>query len=211
MPVMGEDLTHGDHADLIADQSGWTTTKTAAQALGIDPRTVRKYIKQGKLVAKVQGEGVEKTYLVSIDSVYAMRDSRTGPGAEREKGPRESAGSTLSEDLVDLVRELSSEARRSSSEAAELRTRLELTERAESSVREALEQKLETERVLREQAEREREELRRQLESLQEDRGKPEARESPTRGTDDEAGGVVLDKDAGQPRPSWWRRFFFGE
>ncbi len=200
---MGEDLTRGDHADYIADQSGWVTTKVAAQALGIDPRTVRKYIKQGKLVAKAEGEGVEKTYLVSIDSVYTMRDARTGPGVEREKGPRESAESALSEDLVALVRELASEARRSSSEAAALRTRLELTERAESSLREALEQRLETERIRREQAERELIELRGRLEALQETSGVPEtAAEGAGRGD------VSLEPQEGSHPRSWWRRFF---
>src|SRR5215217_2474615 len=173
---MAEDPTRGTPAD----QSGWVTTKVAAQALRVDPRTVRKYINQGKLEAKVEGEGVEKAYLVSIDSVYALRGraadrTRTGPGGVRESGPREAAGSAVTEDLVALVRDLTSEVSRHSSEAAELRTRLELTEQAESSRREALEQRLETERVRREQAERERDELRRILERRDEDTGRPES------------------------------------
>jgi hypothetical protein len=166
---MAEDPTRGT----LADQSGWVTTKVAAQALRVDPRTVRKYIKQGKLEAKVEGEGVEKAYLVSIDSVYALRGraaDRTGPGGGRENGPRESAGSAVTEDLVALVRDLTSEVSRRSSEAAELRTRLELTEQAESSRREALEQRLETERVRREQAEQERDRLLAELEALRGDR-----------------------------------------
>ncbi len=203
MPRMGEDLTRNNRADYIADQSGWTTTKVAAQALRIDPRTVRKYIKQGKLVAKTEGEGVEKAYLVSIDSVYALRNARAIPGAGREEGPGGSARSALSEDLVALVRELSSEARRSSSEAAELRTRLELTERAESSLREALEQRLESEQLRREQAERERDELTLQLEALRAARDAPETTTEGEPGTETPAG------DTGEPRrSSWWRRFF---
>ena len=199
---MDEDVTRGTPPD----QSGWVTTKVAAQALRIDPRTVRKYIQQGKLEAKVEGEGVEKAYLVSIDSVYALRGrtaDRTGPQTGRANGPREAAGSAVSEDLVALVRDLTSEVSRRSSEAAELRTRLELTEQAESSRREALEQRLETERVRREQAEREQDELRRILERREEDTGGPESDEDTLYGTSAQEA-----EDSLQRRSSWWRRFF---
>src|SRR5215203_7394510 len=202
-PSMAEERTRGPEP---ADQSGWVTTKVAAQALRVDPRTVRKYIQQGKLEAKVEGEGVEKAYLVSIDSVYALRGriaERTGPGVGRESGPRGAAESTVSEDLVALVRDLTSEVTRRSSEAAELRARLELTEQAESSRREALEQRLETERVRREQAERERDELRRILERREEDTGGPESDEDTLYGTSAQEAEASL-----QRRSSWWRRFF---
>jgi hypothetical protein len=43
------------------------------------------------------------------------------------------------EDLADVIRELTSKLIRSSSEAADLRARLELSERTESSLREDLE------------------------------------------------------------------------
>jgi len=224
-PSMAEERTRGPEP---ADQSGWVTTKVAAQALRVDPRTVRKYIQQGKLEAKVEGEGVEKAYLVSIDSVYALRgrtSERTGPGTGRESVPRESAGSAVSEDLVALVRDLTSEVTRRSSEAAELRARLELTERAESSQREALEQRLETEQLRREQAERERDELRQELEALR------EARESPETDSEDpylthappkpdypveHATPPLYDTSAEEAEESlqrrsersWWRRFF---
>jgi hypothetical protein len=169
---MEEDLTHGSNAG----QSGWVTTKVAARMLRVDPRTVRKYIKQGKLVAETQGEGVEKTYLVSIDSLHELRGSRPDPRVNRDDTPREAAGSASNADLVDLVRDLSAEVTRRSSEAAELRTRLELTERAESSQREALEQRLEAERILREQAERERDDLLEVLRGVQEAPEPPSAR-----------------------------------
>jgi helix-turn-helix protein len=190
MPTVEEEPTRGP----LAGQSGWVTTKVAAQALRVDPRTVRKYINQGKLEARVEGEGVEKTYMVSIDSVYSLRGSRPDPRPTRDDSPRESAGSTVSEDLVALVRELTTEVARRSSESAELRTRLELTERAESSLREALEQRLETEQILREQTERERDELRAQL----------GARESPLTSPEGSGGG----EEAPRGRPPWWRRIF---
>jgi hypothetical protein len=194
---MREEPTRGP----LAGQSGWVTTKVAAQALRVDPRTVRKYINQGKLEAKVEGEGVEKTYMVSIDSVYALRGSRPDPRSAREDSPREAAGSSVSEDLVALVRELTTEVARRSSESAELRTRLELTERAESSLREALEQRLETERVMREQAQRERDEITARLNALQ------EPRESPQTASDEPSGTQAPPQEE---RRSWWQRLFGG-
>jgi hypothetical protein len=187
--------------------------------LRVDPRTVRKYIKQGKLESKVEGEGVEKAYLVSIDSVHALRGrapERTGPRVGRENSPRESAGSAVSEDLVALVRELTTEVSRHSAEAAELRTRLELTELAESSQREALEQRLETEQLRREQAEQERDKLAAELEALREPREGPETRlgdSEESYSTHAPPGGYGTSsreaEESLHPRKrSWWRRFF---
>ena len=70
---MDEDLTEsasGDLAGVYADlsgESGWVKTRVAAEALGVDPRTVRAYIGRGDLVARSEGKGIQKTYLVSID------------------------------------------------------------------------------------------------------------------------------------------------
>ncbi len=47
---------------------GWVTTRVAA-ALNVAPRTVRDYIKNGKLVGRSEGEGVKRTSYVSIDSL----------------------------------------------------------------------------------------------------------------------------------------------
>jgi hypothetical protein len=104
---------------------------------------------------------------------------------------------------VALVRELSTEVSRHSAEAAELRTRLELTERAESSQREALEQRLETEQLRREQAEQERERLAAELDALREPR---EALET----TSEESPVTHAPPTPQDPveRPSWWRKFF---
>jgi DNA-binding transcriptional MerR regulator len=128
------------------------TTQVAADALGVDPRTVRTYIRRGLLEAKVEGKGVEKAYSVDVDSLYALRDSRKssrkGPHKIREK----SAGGEASEDLAELVRDLTAQAIRSGSEAADLRARLQLTERAQSTLEEEA-------RELREERDRLRAEL----------------------------------------------------
>jgi hypothetical protein len=216
---MDEDHTRGTPAG----QSGWVNTKVAARALGVDPRTIRKYIKQGKLEAKVQGEGVEKAYLIPIASVHALRlrtGERPGPDQVRESDPREAAGPAVSEDLVALVRELSAEVSSRSSEAAELRTRLELTAQAESSRREALEQSLEAERLRREQAERERDELA-EVERIRREQAERERDEMAARLAELEAASEPPEEPAtvteepegvetplGEERRSWWRRWF---
>jgi hypothetical protein len=204
-----EDLTRGPDAD----QSGWVTTKVAARSLRVDPRTVRKYIKQGRLTARSEGKGVEKTYLVSVDSLHKLRGSRPDPAVNRDNVPRESAESATSADLVDLVRDLSAELTRRSSEAAELRTRLELTERAESSQREALEQRLHTERLLRERAQQERDELAARLEELSRARESPEATaEDPADRTDSEEPFTQEEEVPEEPRRrSWLYRMFIGD
>jgi hypothetical protein len=164
-PEAGDDPV-GNEADTIADvrgSSGWVTVKVAAEALGVDPDTVRTYVSRGDLEAKVEGEGVEKTYVVPIDSVYALRDhrgaSRKTPHSSREKSAGMGGGAEGAEDLVEHIRELTSELIRSSSEAADLRARLELTERTESSLREDLERVREERQRHREEADRLRTEL----------------------------------------------------
>jgi hypothetical protein len=209
------DEARGYHAEEDAEirgGSGWVNTKVAAEALGVDPRTVRVYIERGDLQAKSEGEGVNKTYLVSIDSVYALRELRGHPRKTRRDRRERSAGVVAADDLTVLIRELTAELVQSSTEAADLRARLELTERAESSLREALEQRLETEWVLRERVERERDELRAQQEALRANleaiqanlEAIQETRESSMRGS--------VDVDKGEAtsahRSSWWRRFF---
>jgi hypothetical protein len=64
--------------------SGWTTTKQAAKVLGVSRRSVQGYVRRGLLEAQEQGQGVNKTFLVSIDSLNELhaRRSREAPRAE---------------------------------------------------------------------------------------------------------------------------------
>jgi excisionase family DNA binding protein len=143
-------------------ESGWVSTQQAARALGISARTVRWHIEQGNLEAKSEGEGVERTWRITIDSLQAFRDSRQS-AAPSPRGNRVSdidadiAAESPSSAIRELADRLVEEARRA--EAA--RVRLELSERAQST----LEAELAEERRRREVAEREREELRRRLEA----------------------------------------------
>ncbi len=151
-PTESLDESRGEHADdstEVSAGSGWVTTRVAAEALGVDPRTVRTYISRGILKAKVEGKGVEKAYSVDIDSLYALRDARKSSG----KGPRKiRAKSADAEDFAELIRDLTSQVVERSSEAADLRARLQLTERTQSTLEEEA-------RALRKERDRLREEL----------------------------------------------------
>jgi regulator of replication initiation timing len=174
-PSMDQESTRGNLADEDAEargSSGWVTTKVAAEALGVDPRTVRTYINRGELDAKVEGEGVEKTYLVAIASLHALRVRRGFPRKTRAKSREKSAevvdGAEGAEDYADMVRDLTDRLIRLSSETAELRTRLELTVRAESTLqeeRDQLRQDRERERQERLDAQQEAQRLREELEA----------------------------------------------
>ena len=156
---MGEDSARGNEADInreIEAPSGWVGTQQAARTLGVSPRTVRWHIEQGNLVAKPEGEGVKRTWLVSIDSLQAFRQARQAATDAPQTSRTSAEGADIAaETLGNPIRELADRLAEEAARAAEYRVRLELTEQAQSS----LEEELATERVRREQAEREREEL----------------------------------------------------
>ena len=207
---MGEDHTSGHSRTNLGDlssETGWVTTDVAAKAVRVSPRTIRRYIDQGKLQAKPQGEGVRREWLVSVDSLHALRASRTNEGDVPDVSP----GIEPVDSIADVVREMSARLESRAEEAAELRVRLELTERAQSTLederRQAV-QELEQERRRREEVEQEREDLRRELQALR------EARESSQ--TADEEPQSVEPRSAtgeaqeGAERRPWWRRVFGG-
>jgi hypothetical protein len=224
---MSEDSTRGNLPDEGTDvrgESGWITTRVAAEALGVDPRTVRTYIRRGDLAAKVEGEGVEKTYLVSVDSVYSLRDRRGPPRKVRDRTRDTSAwlaqNAEYAEEVTEMVRDLTAQLIRSTSEAADLRARLELTERTESSLREDRERLLEDlererERAAQEQARaeevqrdaeqfiREREEAQEEAHRLQEERDRllTEAAEEAR---------LLREELEAERSKGFWRRLFGG-
>jgi hypothetical protein len=163
---VGEDNTRGDNAASNredAAHAGWVTTQVAARSLAISPRTVRWHIEQGHIEAKPQGEGVKRSWLVSIDSLQAFRDARQrqgkSPGGFREE--QESAG-IAAEPPGNPIRELADRLVEEASRASEFRVRLEISEKAASTLREELAE----ERRRREEAERERNDLRQELYAL---------------------------------------------
>lgn len=211
---MVEEGARGHDADIRSNApsgSGWVTTQQAARALGISPRTVRWHIEHGNLAAESQGEGVQRTWLVSIDSLQAFRDTRQRsaelPGDNRAN---ESMAAITPDIPGNPIRELADRLAEEAAKAAEYRVRLELTERAQSS----LEGELREERRLREEAERERDELRRRLEGTLETRGVPETDAEDAGGVEEQGESVEAQETAREPEEAakrpWWVRIFGG-
>jgi predicted site-specific integrase-resolvase len=133
--------------------SGYVTTQVAAEALGVAVRTVRNYLRDGLLQGKKEEEGITERYLVSVDSVQKLRDQRQREGKGRRNYPPNAA---QEQDAAQLAREFAAKMQEQAVEIGALRTRLELTERAESTLREDLERerRQRQEDVHRERAER---------------------------------------------------------
>ncbi len=163
---MAEDPTRGQSRTDSADKSGksgWITTEVAARAVRVSPRTIRRYIERGELEAKPQGEGVRREWLVSVDSLHALRATRTTV----EGVPEAARGIEYADSIADVAREMAARLETRAEEAAELRFRLQLTEEAQSTTEEArrrAEQELAEERRRREEVERRVEELQRRAE-----------------------------------------------
>ena len=207
---MAEEPTRGqsrpDDTDM-SGLSGWITTDVAARAVRVSPRTIRRYIDRGELKAKVEGEGVERRWLIDVDSLHALRASR--PESEAVRGM---SGETEGADrLADVIRDLAARIEERTAEATEMRIRLQLSEQAQSTVEDEA-------RRLREENER----LRQELEALREARESsqtvpedpylthapptpehPESLEHTLYGTSRQEA-----EDSLQRRSSWWRRFF---
>jgi hypothetical protein len=191
--------------------SGWTTTKQAAKVLGVSRRSVQGYVGRGILEAREEGEGVNRRFLISIDSLNALADRRrreadeTANFAEVSPQSADTARSfaNTGEGLLHLIERL--EAR--TAEATELRIRLEITERAQST----LEDELADERRRREETERERDELRQELDAFRESHeGAPESPESPvpSDAPTSTAGEAQEATERPEERKGWLRRFF---
>jgi len=195
-PTRGSDLGNDDRE--IEAPSGWVTTQQAARALGISPRTVRWHIDKGNIEARPEGEGVKRTWLISIESLQEFRDARQAAGELPHTDRVFVEAADIAADIPgNPIRELADRLVEEAARAAEFRVRLELTEQAQST----LEAELSAERVRREQAEKERDELRRMLEAAS---GPAEQAETVT----EEPEGV--EQPLGEERRPWWQRWFGG-
>ena len=205
--------------------SGWVSTQQAARALGISARTVRWHIERGNLKAKPEGEGVERTWRVSVDSLQAFRDSRQA-AAPPPRGNRASdiAADIAAESPGSAIRELADRLVEEARRAEAARVRLELSERAQSTLEAELSEERRRREVAereREEAQRERDELRRRLEApksaeVPRERGTPASGDRPPgevvpRAPETPAHGFGTDAAGGGPQrqasPRWWRRW----
>jgi hypothetical protein len=128
--------------------SGWVNTAVAAEALGVSARSVRNYILDGALVARKEKEGINERYVISVDSLHTLRDQRKLEGnlqARRRRASRQSEGTAegtaevVRKTAVDMLRETLTSLEMHMAQNAELWVRLELAERAESTLREEFE------------------------------------------------------------------------
>jgi hypothetical protein len=152
---MEEEPTRGLSRSVDADttsESGWVSTDVAARAVRVSPRTVRRLIERGELEAKAKGEGVERRWLVSVDSLHALRAAKQDEGDSPQSVPE----SETADSIADVLREMSARIEIRTAEAVEMRTRLELTEQAQSSVEEEASNLREENQRLREELEAER-------------------------------------------------------
>jgi predicted phage gp36 major capsid-like protein len=154
---------------------------------------------------------VRREWLVSVDSLHALRATRP-PSAAVPEVDREAKHA---DGIADVLRDMSASLVARAEEAAELRVRLQLTEQAQSTIEEGrrrAEEELAEERRRREEAERERQDLRRELQALLEAQ---ESLQSPSpAGTPTPAPGgaqaATEPPEAGGERRPWWRRVFGG-
>jgi len=117
-----------EEAENYRNHSGWTTTAAAAKALGVSPRTIRLYIEREELEGQLEQGTDKRIWLVSIDSLNTLRAKRGTGGIVPDESPE--IAETIPEAMHDLAVRLENRA----AEAAELRTRLELTTETQSSV-----------------------------------------------------------------------------
>jgi hypothetical protein len=198
--------------------SGWVNTDVAAEALGVSSRSVRNYILNGDLVARKEKEGISERYVVSVDSLYALRDRRKQEGKLRGNVRRTSRPSELTaeastelvrETAVDMLRETLASLETHIAQNAELRARLELTERAESTLREELERERQERQEAQRRAgslEQERSEVQQRVAQLAQEHTQLEEEHSRLR---DEAEGL-RDELESERSKGFWARLFGG-
>jgi hypothetical protein len=198
-----------------AGTSGWVNTDVAAEALGVSSRSVRNYILNGDLVGRKEKEGINERYVVSVDSLYALRDRRNHegklPGKVRRTSRRPESTAEVSTELVretavDMLRETLASLETHIAQNAELRARLELTERAESTLREELERERGQRGTDVERERSERLQAQERAEQLEQEHARLEAEH---RRAEEEAAALreELERERGK---GFWRRLFGG-
>jgi hypothetical protein len=110
---------------------------------------VLSYIRRGLLEGRAEGEGVKRTWYVSIDSLNALRAQRFAQGSAEVF--RESSAEQVAESVAEALMHISERLAEEAAQAAEFRTRLELTEQTQSSVEEEARKLREENELLRAQ------------------------------------------------------------
>jgi excisionase family DNA binding protein len=179
----------------------YVTVGEAAKLLGIHRNTVHHRIKSGRITAHKVVEGEREVYRVERDSLGV---GRTSAYVRTLDAQRTTAGEELSRMIAtrldEIVRDYTHQLGDLREELGAERARREM---AETTLREGMEK----ERRRREEAERERDDLRRELYARREPRESPETvEEGPDRAKTRPASGGAQE---GARRP-WWRRIIGG-
>ena len=203
---------NGENAE---SSSGWVNTDVAAEALGVSSRSVRNYILNGDLVARKEKDGINERYVVSVDSLHALRDQRKQEGKlQRKFRGAARTTETSSEITAEVVKETAKEMLRETvaslethiAQNAELRAHLQLTEKAESTLREELERER---RQHQADVERERAELLEAQERAERAEVERVRLEDERRRAEEEAQGLRDELEAERSK-GFWRRLFGG-
>jgi excisionase family DNA binding protein len=194
---VGENRTEG-----AQQGKEYVTVGEAAKLLGVHRNTIHNRIKAGRIKAHKVLEDDRQVYRVERDSLGA---GRTSVDVHTLDAQRTSAGEELARMIAtrldEIVRDYTHELGDLREELGGERARREM---AESTLKEGMAE----ERRRREEAERERDDLRRELFGL---RGRTEVHEAAEeqQGSGQPRSATGEAQEATQPRPqerSWWRR-----
>jgi hypothetical protein len=191
--------------------SGWVNTDVAAEALGVSARSVRNYILNGDLIARKEEEGISEWYMVSVNSLYALRDRRKQSGKLRGKrrgdsSQRQGSAELVKETATDMLRETLASLETHIAHNAELRARLQLTERAESTLREEHERERQQRSEELELERAERLEAQERAKELESERSRLEAEQSRTEEERDQLRAAL----EAERSKGFWTRLFGG-
>jgi excisionase family DNA binding protein len=192
---VGEDRTEG-----AQQGKDYLTVGEAAKLLGVHRNTVHHRIKVGRITAHKVVEGEREVYRIERDSLGV---GRTSADVRTLDAQRTTASEELSRMIAtrldEIVRDYTHELGDLREELGAERARREM---AESTLREGMDE----ERRRREDAERERDELRRELYALREPRPSPEPLEEQQGRGQPRPDAPGAQKGSQRPWRSLWRR-----
>jgi excisionase family DNA binding protein len=192
---VGEDRTEG-----AQQGKEYITVGEAAKLLGVHRNTVHHRIKVGRITAHKVVEGEREIYRIERDSLGV---GRTSADVRTLDAQRTTASEELSRMIAtrldEIVRDYTHELGDLREELGAERARREM---AESTLREGMDE----ERRRREDAERERDELRRELYALREPRPSPEPLEEQQGRGQPRPDAPGAQKGSQRPWRSLWRR-----
>jgi excisionase family DNA binding protein len=194
---VGEDRTEGAQQDEAPKE--YVTVGETAKLLGIHRNTVHHRIRTGRITAHKVVEGGREVYRVERDSLGVGRTSAQVHTLDAQRTTAsEELSRMIATRLDEIVRDYTHELGALREELGAERARREI---AETTLREGMAE----EQRRREEAERERDDLRRELYALRAPRQSPQTVEKePERA---EPRPVTVESQESVQRP-WWRRVF---